>query len=315
MNKLSPISQAFICFLLFALAHYPAQAGGEEKGLEGRRPSVLAGTWYPGTRGFLSRTVQGFLSEAGTTRLEGALRAVIVPHAGYRYSGRVAAHAYRLLEKRQFARVVLVGPSHRVSFKGVSVNLQSGYETPLGVVPVDRRMGRNIVKAGPNIRWLKQAHANEHSLEIQLPFLQTTLKDFRIVPILMGQRDYNTCLNLANTLLQVLGDAEETLLLASSDLSHYHSSNKAKVLDLEFIKHVRSLDPKGLAGDIISGKCEACGAGPVVTILLAARAMGANQTVILDYADSGDVTGDHSSVVGYLSAALVKSSDTGPHPR
>ena len=315
MNKHFPISLAFVCCLLFAIALYPPQAGGEEKALDGLRPSTLAGTWYPGTRDALARAVQGFLSEVEPTSLEGALKAVIVPHAGHRYSGRVAAHAYRLLKERQFVRVILVGPSHRVPFKGVSVNLQSGYETPLGVVPVDQQMGRDIVKAGPDFRWLKQAHAHEHSLEIQLPFLQTVLNNFRIIPILMGQQDYKTCLNLANALVQVIGDTEDTLLLASSDLSHYHPYSQAGALDLEFIKHIRGFDPQGLAGDLISGKCEACGGGPVMTILLAAKAMGANHTVILNHANSGDVTGDHSSVVGYVSAALIKSSDTGPHPR
>ena len=197
-----------------------------------------------------------------------------------------------------------MGPCHRVGFEGVSVNLQSGYKTPLGVVPIDQEMAKKILDSGPNIRWLRRAHAQEHCLEIQLPFLQTALNNFQIVPILMGQQDYNTCSRLANTLVQVMGSAEDTLILASSDLSHFHPYDQARALDLEFIKRVKGFDPEGLARDLSAGKCKACGRGPVITTLLAARMLGADQAVVLNYANSGDVTGDHRSVVGYMSAVL-----------
>ncbi len=234
-----------------------------------------------------------------------------MPHAGYRYSGGVAAHAYKLLETRQFKRIILLGPSHRMSFMGVSVNLQSGYETPLGTVSVDQETAGKLLAAGDNIRWIKQAHAQEHSLEIQLPFLQTVLHDFKIVPILMGQQDLDTCLKLSQTLVQVMGD-KDTLLLASSDLSHFHTYSQANVMDQRFIRHIKRFEPEALAKDLGSGMCEACGRGPVLTALLAAKTLGADRSVVLNYANSGDVTGDHSRVVGYLSSALVKSSGKGP---
>jgi AmmeMemoRadiSam system protein B len=158
---------------------------------------------------------------------------------------------------------------------------------------------------GPNIRWLRKAHALEHSLEIQLPFLQTVLKDFQIVPIVMGEQDIKTCTELANTLIQVMGDSPETLVLASTDLSHFHNYRQARHLDFKFIEQVQRFNPEGLSKDLLSGKCEACGAGPVITTLLTARKLGAGHAVILKYANSGDVTGDHNRVVGYLSAALV----------
>jgi len=291
------------------------QATAQDKGTGDIRPSVIAGTWYPGTRDGLSHTVEHLLSGVETPRLYYRLKALVVPHAGYKYSGDVAAHAYKLLQGRHFRRIVLVGPSHHVAFKGVSVNLQSGYKTPLGIVPVDQEMAKKIVKSDTEIRWLKQAHAYEHCLEIQLPFLQTVLHDFQIIPIIMGQQDYSTCLRLAEVLVQVLGKSKDTLLLASSDLSHYHTYNQAKKLDLQFIKQVQRFNPQGLANYLSIGKCEACGGGPVVTILLAAKAMGANKSLILKYANSGDVTGDRSRVVGYVSAALITSSDRGPHPK
>jgi AmmeMemoRadiSam system protein B len=307
----------FICvhFFLSALWLIPLQAAGEETALNDLRPSILAGSWYPGTQDALAKTIQGYLSEVKPPGPTGTLKAIIVPHAGYRYSGLVAAHAYKPLREWRFQRVILVGPSHRVPFQGVSVNLQAGYETPLGIVPVDQEAAKKILHAGSHIQWLRDAHSQEHSLEIQLPFLQTVLQNFKIVPIIMGRQDFETCSNLANTLVQVLGDGKDTLLLASSDLSHYHAYDQARALDLQFIKDVQRFDPQGLAQDLSVGKCEACGGGPVVTILLAAKAMGANRSVILNHANSGDVTGDHSRVVGYVAAALVRTSDTGPHPR
>jgi AmmeMemoRadiSam system protein B len=315
MNKNFVIYLVLAFFIFFGLFLHPHKTTGEEKGPNDVRPSILAGTWYPGNPDGLSKSIQGYLSRVEMTSLDGNLKALIVPHAGYVYSGPVAAHAYRLLQKTQFRRVILVGPSHRVSFAGISVNLQSGYETPLGVVPVDQKLARKFLNAGPNIRWLRKAHAGEHSLEIQLPFLQTVLQNFKIVPIIMGQQDHDTCSNLSKTIAQVLSDVQDTLLIASSDLSHFHTYNQAKALDQIFINHVRMFDPQGLSKDLLLGKCEACGGGPVITILLAARDLGANKTSILNYANSGDVTGNHRSVVGYLSAAVIRSSDTGPRQK
>jgi len=282
-----------------------SQVAGEEKVFKDVRASILAGTWYPGSPDALTKTVQGYLSEARTPSPDGMLKAIIVPHAGYRYSGGVAAYAYRLLQGSRFTRVILIGPSHRVAFRGVSVNLQSAYKTPFGMVPVDQETGRRLLDTGPNIQWLRKAHALEHSLEIQLPFLQTVLNNFQIVPIVMGEQDMKTCSDLADTLIQVLGDSPETLLLASTDLSHFHNYRQAEALDLKFIEQVKRFDPEGLLKDLLSGKCEACGAGPVITTLLTARKLRADHAVILKYANSGDVTGDHSRVVGYMSAALV----------
>jgi AmmeMemoRadiSam system protein B len=315
MNKHFVISLALAYFILSGLFLHPHEAQGEENGPDDVRPSILAGTWYPGNPDELSKAVQGYLSRVKMTSLDGTLKALIVPHAGYVYSGPVAAHAYRLLQKTPFRRVILVGPSHRVGFAGVSVNLQSGYETPLGIVPVDQKLAKKILNASPNIRWLRKVHSGEHSLEIQLPFLQTVLQNFTIVPLIMGQQDPDTCSNLSKAIAQVLADAEDTLLIASSDLSHFHTYNQAKALDQIFIDHVRMFDPQGLSKDLLLGKCEACGGGPVITILLAARDLGVDKTSILNYANSGDVTGNHRSVVGYLSAAALRSSDTGPRPK
>jgi MEMO1 family protein len=275
---------------------------------QGVRKAILAGTWYPANPDDLRRIIAGYLSKADADIPEGELKAIIVPHAGYPYSGQVAAYAYRLLQNAApFKRVVLIGPSHRVPFRGISANLQSGYETPLGSIPVDHASAEKLIQAGDNIRWIPQAHAREHCLEIQLPFLQTVLEDFQIVPLLMGQQDMETCRSLAQTLIQVLGNAEGTLFLASTDLSHFHSYAEARTLDTAFIQHVRTFDPEALSRALARGSCEACGGGAAVATMLAARKNGANRSAVLHYANSGDVTGDHRQVVGYVSAALLKS--------
>jgi AmmeMemoRadiSam system protein B len=271
----------------------------------GIRHSILSGTWYPADPDRLSRVINGFLSNAQKRRLAGELKAVIVPHAGYRYSGQVAAHSYRLIQGKSLKRVVLIGPSHRLAFRGVSVNMQGGYQTPLGVASVDMDFGKKLIDAHPNIQWFPKAHAQEHSLEIQIPFLQTVLDDFSIVPILMGQQDYKTCQELSTTLARIIGHDQETLILASTDLSHFHHDKKARELDNQFIQHVRSFNPKALNTALASRQCEACGGGPTVTVMLAAKALNADRSVILNYANSGDVTGDGSRVVGYLSAAII----------
>jgi AmmeMemoRadiSam system protein B len=270
------------------------------------RDSILAGRWYPGDPGRLRNVILSYLEKADSPPPAGELKAIIVPHAGYVYSGQVAAFAYGLLGNSGFKRIVMIGPSHRARFRGVSVNMQDGYRTPLGTVPVDRDFARRLLDGSDTLHWEPRAHAGEHSLEIQIPFLQTVLSDFSIVPILMGEQDYETCQSVAAVLGRVIATSEATLILASTDLSHFHSYQKAKVLDAAFIRHVAAFDPPGLAQSLISGKCEACGAGPTITVLLAAKLLGANRADILRYANSGDVSGDHSRVVGYLSAALSK---------
>lgn len=306
MNRKLITAIFFLLSLLFLLEGFQSPVIGEDKKGENVRDPILAGTWYPGNKIVLINSIRDYLSKAKDRSIEGELKAIIVPHAGHIYSGQVAAHAYRLLQEKDFKRVIMIGPSHRVGFKGASANLQSGYRTPLGTVPVDQSLAKKIIDISPQIRWVPRAHAHEHSLEIQLPFLQTVLTDFQIVPIVMGQQDFNTCSDLAGSLVKVLGNMEKTLILASSDLSHFHNYNQAKRLDKEFAKHVRNFDPTGLANSLSSGSCEACGGGPVITVMLVAKASGANRTMILNRANSGDVTGDHRRVVGYLSAALLR---------
>lgn len=302
---------AVLLFLLIAFISiaFPNRCPGQSPDQTGIRPSVLSGTWYPANRAALGRSIKGYLSAARRTVVDGPIKGLLVPHAGHQYSGKVAAAAYRHLEGRNLRRIILIGPTHRVAFRGISASLHSGYQTPLGIVPVDQAFSRRLIDDDPEIRWLPRAHAAEHCLEIQLPFLQTVLKDFSIVPILMGGQDPETCRRLARSLLRVIRSEQGTLLLASSDLSHFHNAERAEALDRVFIDAVRSFDPWALSRSLASGKCEACGGGPAVVVMSAAAKLGADRAIILDYAHSGHVTGDHRQVVGYLSAAFVSSRD------
>lgn len=294
-----------LCSLLGVGSDSSAMPGEREEGPRIRR-SLLQGSWYPAEPDALRARIRTFLSKAAPPPVQGRIRALVVPHAGYRYSGSVAAHAYRVIQGRPIRRVVLIGPSHRWGFDGVSVARHEAYETPLGRVQVDRSMADRLIASSPVIRFVPQAHAAEHSLEIQLPFLQTVLRDFSIVPVIMGRQDPATCSILAEALARLLEEEEGVLIIASTDLSHHHDDATARALDGAFIRYVESFDAEGLAEALETGRCEACGGGPAVTAMKASGKLGADRSVILDHATSGDVTGDRDRVVGYLAAAILE---------
>ncbi|MEW6186995.1 MAG: AmmeMemoRadiSam system protein B [Thermodesulfobacteriota bacterium] len=271
------------------------------------RKSTIAGSWYPGKADALRSQIEGFFKAVpDQPEIRGELRGLIVPHAGYVYSGPVAAYAYKLLLSRPFPKVVIIAPSHRYPFQGASVDSMSAYETPLGLVPVDQDLARKITAKNPVFRYVPQGHAQEHALEIQLPFLQETLGNFSIVPIIQGSQDPETCTVMAETLAEVLRRLN-VLLLASTDLSHFHSYEQARSLDKKILDRLAAFDERGLMQDLSSDRVEACGGGPMVTVMKTARLLGADRALVLNYANSGDVTGERSGVVGYMAGALLSS--------
>lgn len=271
------------------------------------RESVIAGSWYPGSPEKLTREIRGYLEQAQPQPITGRLLGLIAPHAGYLYSGGVAAHSYALLAAHPFDRVLIVAPSHRAHFPGASIYHLGGYRTPLGLVPLDRDLIDGLFKADAGLTFRPQAHAQEHSLEIQLPFLQVVLGAFKLTPIVMGDQSLEYCRTLAAAIARGCRD-QRVLLVASSDLSHYHSDREARRLDRQVLECVDAFDPRRLAEKLDQGNCEACGAGPVITVMLAARELGANRARVLHYANSGDTTGDRSGVVGYMAAALYQET-------
>jgi len=266
------------------------------------RRAAVAGSWYPGTAPALAAAVDRHLAK--TTRdVDGDLVALIAPHAGLMYSGPVAAHAYRLLRGRQFDLAVLVGPSHFVGFDGVSVYPSGGFETPFGVARIDESVAGALLQATPAVREQPSAHAREHSLEMQLPFLQHLAPAAPIVPLVMGYQTRDTARALGDGLAGVLR-GRRALVIASTDLSHYHDATTAAALDGVVIDCVSRFDADGLQDALRAEPDHACGGGPTVAVMRAAWLLGAREAVVLNYADSGDVSGDKSAVVGYLAAAL-----------
>jgi len=266
------------------------------------RKAAVAGSWYPGSKEALAKAVDRHLVNARRD-LAGDLVAIVAPHAGLMYSGPVAAHAYRLLRDRSFDVAALVGPSHFVGFDGVAIFPSGGFETPFGVAAIDAACASELAGATPIVREHPAAHAREHSLEMQLPFLQRMAPSATIVPMVMGYQTAKTAHELADALASVLR-GRHALLVASTDLSHYHDADTAARLDGVVIDCVSRFDADALQQALAFRPEHACGGGPMVAVMCAAKLLGAHDAVVLDYADSGDVSGDKSAVVGYLAAAF-----------
>jgi len=280
------------------------------------RPAAVAGSWYPGQRAALAREVDRYLDEASDPPA-GDLLAAIAPHAGLMYSGPVAGHAYRALRGQTFDVAVLVGPSHFIGFDGVAVVDQGGFETPLGLVAIDADVAAALLDASDLVHVRPAAHAREHSLEMQLPFLQRVQPDVPVVPAVMGYQTRETVLGLGAALASTL-TGRRALLVASTDLSHYLDAATASRHDGRVADHVSHFDPEALLAEFERypehdrGRCVACGGGPAIAVMLAARSLGATNARVLRYANSGDVSGDYGAVVGYLAAVIGRFG--GPDP-
>jgi len=249
--------------------------------------------------------VKTYLDRAQVEALPVPPRAIIAPHAGLMYSGPVAAFAYAAAHRHHYSALVIVGPSHFVPFRGVSIWPDGEWETPLGPVRVDRDLATAIAQASPQIVEVPAAHGREHSLEMQMPFIAHLLPGVPIVPLVMGQQTRDTAFALAEAIARaVAAHGADALLVASSDLSHYEDAATAEALDRIVIQQVESLDATGLMRALEDEPRHACGGGPMVAVIDAARRLGATQSRLLQYADSGDVSGDKSSVVGYMAAAI-----------
>jgi AmmeMemoRadiSam system protein B len=266
------------------------------------RRAAVAGTWYPDVPETLSRELDRYCEQV-PDRIGGDLVGLVAPHAGLMYSGPVAAHAYCQLEGRHFDVVVLIGPSHYLGFEGVAVFPRGSFETPCGPLAVCEEIATALQGACADIRERPAAHQREHSLEMQLPFLQRFLPDTPIVPLVMGSQGRRTIHALAAALAGCL-TGRKALLVASSDLSHYQDAPTARKLDGVVLEAIRHFDPDALERALSHLPDHACGGGPVAAVMRAAGQMGAREGRVLRYADSGDVSGDKSAVVGYVAAAF-----------
>jgi MEMO1 family protein len=272
---------------------------------------VVAGSFYPAEPAILAAQVDKYLKEAAPPAIDGDIIALICPHAGYEYSGPVAAYGYKLISDRKFDTVVIIGISHHLAFDGVSILEKGFYETPLGNVPVDSEFTNRLMKHKKDIIYFEpRAFKDEHSMEVQIPFLQRSLKDFKIVPLIMGKPDYKTCKVLARALAEAIKDGnKKVLIVASTDLSHRLTYRDAITKDQVTLSEIMRLDAERFAVKVSEGECELCGSGPVITALFAGRELGANRVKVLRYANSGDTAGDKSRVVGYASVAIYREEE------
>jgi AmmeMemoRadiSam system protein B/AmmeMemoRadiSam system protein A len=300
----NPVSLLFAFIIFFYLVTIPLSSGCTENVKE---PAV-AGMFYPSDTNELKKTVDVFLSKVEKVKADGKLIALISPHAGYRYSGQVAAFGYKQIKDSSINKVILIGPSHRVSFKGASVYIKGSFKTPLGNVKINEKFANDLLNEFADVKFFPDAFEKEHSLEVQLPFLQTVLGDFTIVPILISSPTKQTFEHLVSSLTDVID--ERTLLIASTDLSHYHDYQTAKEMDSKIISSIQRLSVFETEKLLRTGEAELCGAFPVLITIEVARRLGANLGVLFKYENSGDITGEKSNVVGYASIGLFKNTLT-----
>jgi AmmeMemoRadiSam system protein B len=271
---------------------------------ESYRNMGVAGAFYSHDKFILERELSMLLEAAPVLDLPRTIRAIISPHAGYLYSGGVAARAYSQIINAKYQKVIVIAPTHKDSYNFSSIYDGLGYKTPLGEITVERSDAQKLTEFHKDIRFSSLGHsAEEHSLEVQLPFLQWCLRKFKFIPISMGNQDLNSIKILSEALSQIIKE-DNALIVASSDLSHMHPDHQARTLDQVAMDDISKFDENKLWDDIQSGKTEMCGYGPVITAMRTAKLAGAKESKILIYRNSGDISGDHDKVVGYLSAII-----------
>ena len=272
------------------------------------RPSPIAGTWYPKNSEELQQTIDEQLRSVEITLPQGEVLGIVAPHAGHRYSGHVAAHAFKCLEGLEPEIVVVVAPLHSYYPGEIFTTEHDAYFTPLGQIPVEHEVLDLIdQQLQGNIDLRKIRQDTEHSLEIELPFLQRVLRQpFRLVPLMIMRQTSSVAASLGQAIAQSL-QGKSFILVASSDLSHFYPAHVAQKYDEAFLSRLEAFDPNAVINAEDDGVGFACGRGAIATVLWAARDLGADQVRILRYAHSGDVTGDHHSVVGYGSAVIFRA--------
>lgn len=281
-----------------------------------RKPAV-AGYFYPKDKEELTKTVVDFISNVKHKQIDGKILGLMSPHAGYVFSGQVAAYSYRHIKDTQYDTVIILGPSHRVYLKGASVGNWDAYATPLGKVTINKEMVNDLLSIGEPFHFVEQAHINEHSVETQIPFLQKVLKKFDIVPIVMGPSSLINCKKISEALVKI-AKKRNVLFVASSDMSHFPDYSNANNVDRETLSMIKKCDPKliftsekeVLKKEIPNLSTTLCGLSSVITVMMTVKQLGGNAVEILHYANSGDVAihgrRETRRVVGYGAVAFYE---------
>lgn len=272
-----------------------------------REPAV-AGAFYPNNPDALRADIEEYLGKVPALDLsaDADIRGLAAPHAGYMYSGPTAAYAYKALSGRRYDTVVILAPSHQSFFVGAAVQAEGGYRTPLGVVEIDEALAGDLAAHQDMVHVDPKVHKKEHAIEVQVPFLQYVLRDFKIVPLILGaSQDPQGSLELGAYLYDTIKNrGESCLIVGSSDLSHYYPYDFAVQTDKAGIELLERFDMEGIARGLTTGTYEACGAGAILATMQSCEKMGASRCKVLHYANSGDVTGDRNGVVGYVSCVF-----------
>jgi len=279
------------------------------------RGPVVAGSFYPADQKELSRLIEScFTHELGPGRLPtpkgtsqvGGLIALLSPHAGYVYSGPVASHGFLLLSERQRPRtVIVVGPNHTGVGMDVSLYPEGRWLTPFGAIEIDNELTYSLVRRSALFTIDESSHTNEHSIEVQLPFLQYVLESFKLVPICMLDQSKETSSEVGDVLAEAMV-GRDALLVASSDLTHYEPAESARKKDEQVLSAAMALDVGRLYSTIASTGSTACGYGPMAVAMIVSQKLGSKKGTLLKYANSGDIMGDNKAVVGYSAVSFEK---------
>ncbi|MBP9855455.1 MAG: AmmeMemoRadiSam system protein B [Candidatus Omnitrophica bacterium] len=278
-----------------------------------KKPNV-SGQFYSSDPKDLADQIDQMMKTAVVDPYTNPVEIIIAPHAGYYYSGAVAAHSFKAVSQQKYNTIIVLAPSHFYGFEGISVWSQGGFETPLGVVNVDEEFAQSLTKDESQISNDPKAFIKEHALEVEIPFLQRTFKDFKLVPVIIGQPSPELLAEFAQKLNQLIGTRDDVLVVVSSDLSHYHDDSFARIMDLKTIEAIKNQDIDKIYQECRNGSMEMCGCLPVVTSLLLAKARGLTDVDVLKYANSGDVNGKKDSVVGYSSIVIYKKNNSNINP-
>jgi AmmeMemoRadiSam system protein B/AmmeMemoRadiSam system protein A len=267
----------------------------------------VSGAFYPENPGELSQMIDGFLEAAKPEPVEGDIFALISPHAGYGFSGPTASYGYKLIKGRAYKTVVIMGPSHSYGFSAISVYPQGLFRTPLGDLEVDKVFAQKLLYKDSNISFEPRAFEKEHSVEVQLPFLQKVISGFKIVPIVIGDCSLLECQKLAELLKEAIGERKDVLVVASSDMTHRYDYEEVEIIDKLTLSYLEKMDTEGLYYGFREQKLEMCGMLPVVTALSLAKQLGHDKLKILNYTNSAIVTGNKKKgtwTVGYTSCVI-----------
>ena len=310
-RRLKTIYQIFILFIIVILH---GQAGCRPDRMDNIRPAAVAGQFYPGSSQSLSAMIEKALDQSVNKPPEGEVHGLWVPHAGYIFSGQIAANAYRTIQGLHFDAVMIIAPSHHLYFHGASIGDWQAYETPLGAVPVETGLVEKIRQSVSQIQCLPDAHRLEHAVEVQIPFIQTVLPGTPIIPIVLGQNDFQTYQSMAQAIFQAV-KGKKILFIASSDMSHFPDYETACRVDNEMIESVASFNPlrveetdeKIMKSGFPDLSCTLCGKQALTLVMMISKLAGADRALCMPYMNSGDVTGDHQRVVGYGAALFIES--------